>query len=109
MAQRLALGPLFLAEPATSFLWFDFLQQASNENLVNVTPRCERLTRQFGWRICVARQRIVLCGRLRILGWVYLLAVYVKAFGDECAVAQPNAIPSAEFSAHGRDFHLELP
>src|SRR5439155_4266370 len=32
----------------------------------------------------------------------------VEAFGNQCSVAQPDAISPAEFAAHGRDLQLKL-
>ena len=49
-----------------------------------------------------------MCRCLAILLWTDDPPSQVEAFGNQCSVAQPDAISSAEFAAHGRDLQLKL-
>src|SRR5688572_28425633 len=81
MAERaLSFCASTFAEPETSLLVVLCFQQTANENLMNVTLCCDRLARQLGGRLFVARQGIIFCGCFRIFCGFHLLTVDVKAF-----------------------------
>ena len=70
---------------------------------MNTTLRRRGVGGQLGRFAPKPGQSPVLCRRLAILLRTDNPSSQVEAFGNQCSVAQPDAIASAEFAAYGRD------
>src|SRR5207249_3971368 len=98
----------FLPQPGERLKAIGFSQQPTCRDAVNAPLRRGGVGAQLGWLAPEPGQSPVLRRRLPILFWTDNPPSQVEAFGNQCSVAQPDAISPAEFSAHGRDLQLKL-
>ena len=96
------------AQPGERFKAIGFSQQPARRDAMNPPLRPGSVGGQLCRLALEPGQSPVLCRRFPILFWADNPSSQVEAFGNQCSVAQPDAIASAEFAAHGRDFQLKL-
>src|SRR5438034_4874452 len=75
---------------------------------MNAPLRCDVVGGQLCWLAPELGQSSVRRRRRPVLLGTDNPSAQVEAFGNQCSVAQPDAISSAEFAAHGRDLQLKL-
>src|SRR6266542_4624565 len=97
-----------LPQPGERFKAIGFSQQPTCRDAMNAPTRNGGVGGQFCWLTPDLGQRALSCRRLPILLRTDDPPSQVEAFGNQCAVSQPDAIASAEFAAHGRDLQLKL-
>src|SRR5207248_2876634 len=100
-------SPDLLSQPGERLEAIGFSQQPARRDAVNPPLRPGGVGGQFSRLAPEPGQSPVLWRRLPILFWADNPSSQVEAFGNQCSVAQPDAITSAEFAPHGRDLQLK--
>src|SRR5947208_2427076 len=100
-------SPNLLAQPVERLEAIGFSQQPGRRDAMNPPLRADGVGGQLCWLAPEPGQSPVLCRRLPILLWTDNPPSQVESFGNQCSVAQPDAIAPAEFGAHGRDLQLK--
>ena len=98
----------FLRQPFPGFALTALLQKRIHKDAVNVNGLYAVFGRQLGGLAAKPRQRFILCRRCAIRLGADGQPVEIEMFREQRAIAQPDAVASAEFAVNGGDFDLEF-
>jgi len=110
MSQRaVRFSANFFPQPGERLEAIGFSQQPRHRDAMNAPLRGVAV----GGQLCLLApepgQSPVFRRRFAVLLGTDAPALQVEVIRNQCAVAQPEAVSSAEFAAHGRDFQLRPP